>query len=70
MKPSELQRYLESNVKTPTRTQPEIHVEEVDDENVVMRIAATPEMDRDGPRLADEILAAVGDVTGRRNGSG
>jgi small conductance mechanosensitive channel len=68
VKPSELQSYLERNVTTATRTEPAIHVEEVDDTEVVMRIEATPEADSDGPQLADEILAAVGDVTGRRNG--
>lgn len=65
VKPSELQSYLERNVTIETRSHPAIHVEEVDDAEVVMRIEATPELDREGPRLADEILAAVGEVTGR-----
>jgi small conductance mechanosensitive channel len=65
VKPSELQAFLEENVRTPTRSRPHISVEEVDDEEVVMRVQAVPELDRDGPRLADEILAAVGRVTGR-----
>ena len=30
-----------------------------------MRVNAVPELDRDGPKLADEILAAIGQVTGR-----
>jgi small conductance mechanosensitive channel len=68
VKPSELQRHLERKVTTATRAHPAIHVEEVDDAEVVMRIEATPEFDRDGPKLADEILAAVGEVTGHRNG--
>jgi small-conductance mechanosensitive channel len=65
VKPSELQRFLEENVQTPTRSHPHISVEEVDDEEVVMRVSAVPELDRDGPQLADEILAAIGQVTGR-----
>lgn len=71
-KPSELQRYLEERVTIPTRAHPHIAVEEVDDEEVIMRVSATPELDRDGPKLADEILAAIGRVTGRSrsNGSG
>jgi small conductance mechanosensitive channel len=69
VKPSELQAFLEENVHTPTRSHPHISVEEVDDEEVIMRVSATPELDRDGPRLADEILAAVGHVTGRENAS-
>jgi small conductance mechanosensitive channel len=65
VKPSELQAYLEEAVTVRTRSRPRISVEELDDEEVVMRIAATPELDRDGPKLADEILAAVGRVAGR-----
>lgn len=65
VKPSELQAYLEEAVTVRTRAEPRISVEELDDEEVVMRIAATPEDDSDGPRLADEILEAVGRVAGR-----
>src|SRR3954454_6842426 len=70
IKPSELQHFLEENVHTPTRARPHISVEEVDDEEVIMRVFAVPELDRDGPALADEILAAIGQVTGRVNGNG
>ena len=63
IKPSELQRLLEENVTVRTRQAPHIAVEEVDDEEVVMRVTATPERDEDGPRLADEVLAAIGQVT-------
>jgi hypothetical protein len=69
VKPSELQTFLEQNVTIPTRSHPHISVEEVDDDEVVMRVAATPELDRDGAKLADEILAAIGQVT-RRDGNG
>jgi small-conductance mechanosensitive channel len=65
VKPSELQHFLEAKVTVPTRSHPHIAVEEVRDSEVVMRVFATPELDRDGPRLADEILAAIGEVTGR-----
>jgi small conductance mechanosensitive channel len=74
VKPSELQKFLEQHVHTPTRSHPHISVEEVDDEEVIMRVNAVPELDRDGPKLADEILAAIGQVTGRvgerNNGTG
>jgi small conductance mechanosensitive channel len=63
IKPSELQRLLQENVSVPTRDRPHIAVEEVDDEEVVMRVTATPERDEDGPLLADEVLAAIGMVT-------
>ena len=64
VKPSELQRFLEENVTVPTRSHPHISVEEVDDDEVIMRVAATPELDREGAKLADEILAAIGQITG------
>src|SRR3954449_1301436 len=69
VKPSELQQFLEEHVRTPTRSHPHISVEEVDDDEVIMRVAATPELDRDGAKLADEILAAIGQVT-KTNGNG
>jgi small conductance mechanosensitive channel len=69
VKPSELQAFLEENVTIPTRSHPHISVEEVDDDEVIMRVAATPELDRDGAKLADEILAAIGRVT-KTNGNG
>src|SRR3954465_14558102 len=70
VKPSELQNFLEENVRVPTRSRPHISVDEVDDEEVIMRVFAVPELDRDGPKLADEILAAIGQVRGRANGNG
>jgi hypothetical protein len=32
-----------------------------------MRISAVPERDEDGARLADEVLAAIGEVTSHDN---
>src|SRR5215217_6562083 len=55
IKPSELQRLLHENVQVATREAPHIAVEEVDDEEVIMRVSATPDRDSDGPRLADEV---------------
>jgi small-conductance mechanosensitive channel len=68
IKPSELQRLLEENVSVTTREAPHIAVEEVDDEEVIMRVSAVPERDTDGPQLADEVLAAIGEVTSSHNG--
>lgn len=65
--PSEVQSLLDQNVRIPTRSEPHISLEEVDSEEVVLRIAATPEVESDGPRLADQILAAISSVT--REGS-
>jgi small-conductance mechanosensitive channel len=69
IKPSELQRIIEDTVTTPTRDHPHIELEEVDDEEVVMRVTATPASQADGPKLADEVLAAVDAATKASNGS-
>jgi hypothetical protein len=45
------------------RGEPTIALEEVDADEVVVRIQATPLADTDGPQLADEVLAAIGAVT-------
>ncbi|HVS29572.1 MAG TPA: hypothetical protein VHE14_08460, partial [Solirubrobacteraceae bacterium] len=61
--PSEVQALLDEHVTIPTRSEPHIGLESVDADEVVVRIAATPTNEEDGPRLADEILAAVAGVT-------
>jgi small conductance mechanosensitive channel len=63
VRPSDVQALLEDNVTTPTRTEPHISLEEIDRDEVVVRVAATPISDADGPRLADEVLAAIAAVT-------
>src|SRR5918996_933141 len=63
VKPSEVQELLQDTVRTPVRAEPHIALEEVDDDEVIVRVAATPESDADGPRLADEVLAALASVT-------
>src|SRR5436190_3003391 len=62
-KPSEIQALLDRAITTPTRTGPEVGLEEVDSDEVVVRIFATPEDNEQGARLADEILAALGELT-------
>jgi small conductance mechanosensitive channel len=63
VRPSDLQSLLEDSVKTPVRSEPHISLEEVDRDEVIVRIAATPLAESDGPRLADEILSAIAVVT-------
>jgi small-conductance mechanosensitive channel len=65
-KPSDVQRLLGEGIGVPLRGAPHIALEEVDGEQVVVRIQATPEHARDGALLADEILAAVAAVAGER----
>jgi small-conductance mechanosensitive channel len=63
VRPSEIQRLLEEGVRTAVRGEPHIALEEIDSDEVVVRICATPVEDADGPKLADEVLAAVASVT-------
>ena len=62
VKPSEVQRVLRERVATPTRDEPHISLEEVYGDSARVRITATPVADADGPRLADEVLAAIAEV--------
>jgi small conductance mechanosensitive channel len=62
VKPSEVQRVLSERVATPTRDEPHISLEEVYGNSARVRITATPVADVDGPRLADEVLAAIAEV--------
>jgi small conductance mechanosensitive channel len=63
--PLEVQELLDSAIQTPVRSQPRITLEELDGDEVVVRISATPERPSDGPRLASEVLEAVATQTGR-----
>ena len=63
VKPSEVQELLQAGVRIPVRAEPHISLEEIDSDEVVVRIAATPESEEDGPRLADEVLSAIASVT-------
>jgi small-conductance mechanosensitive channel len=65
-KPSHVQAVLRDAIDVPLRALPHIALEEVDGEQVVVRIQATPEHARDGAALADQILAAVTQVAGER----
>ena len=59
VRPSAVQALVQERITVPTIDRPHIELEEVDGEEVLMRIEATPRTDTDGPRLADEVLAAV-----------
>ena len=63
VRPSDLQRLLRNSVSTPTRDEPHISLQEVNGDQVLVRITATPISDVDGSRLADEVLAALSEVT-------
>jgi small-conductance mechanosensitive channel len=63
VKPTDVQAVMDRSVRTPIRGEPRIALEEADANEVVVRITARPESDADGPRLADEVLAAVSALT-------
>jgi small conductance mechanosensitive channel len=63
--PVEVQELLDKTIQTPTRDRPRITLEEIDGDEVVVRISATPERPSDGPRLASEVLEAVASQTVR-----
>jgi small conductance mechanosensitive channel len=64
VRPSQVQAILDNEVQTPTRSKASVLLEEVDGDDVVVRIQATPEIADDGASLADEIIAALSAVTG------
>ena len=62
--PLDIQNLLQG-IETPTRGEPRILLEELQGEDVVVRIHATPERNADGARLASEVLALVAPETRR-----
>jgi len=68
MSPGDLQEVLEKSLKTPLRDSPRITLEELDGDEVVVRIAATPRVASQGRHLASELLAIVSRET--RSGAG
>jgi small conductance mechanosensitive channel len=67
--PLEVQELLEESIQTPLRDRPHITLEEIDGDEVVVRISATPERPSDGPKLASEVLEVVAAHT-VRDGTG
>ena len=63
--PLDVQEMLQKKVETPMRESPRIALEELDGDEVVVRISATPERPADGPKLASEVLEVVGAQTVR-----
>jgi small conductance mechanosensitive channel len=59
MTPGDLQEVLERSLQTPLRGAPRITLEELDGDEVVVRIAATPRVASQGRQLASELLSIV-----------
>jgi len=64
MSPGDLQEILERSLQTPMRDAPRITLEELDGEEVVVRISATPRVAEEGRQLAGELLSIVSRETG------
>jgi small conductance mechanosensitive channel len=65
VRPSQLQAILDQEITTPTRNSKAVVIlEEIDGDDVVVRVQATPERADDGAQLADEIIAVLASVTG------
>jgi len=59
MAPGELQELLERAIKTDLRDAPRITLEEIDGDDVIVQIAATPRLAAEGRNLASELLDVV-----------
>ena len=59
MTPADLQEILERSLQTPIRDAPRITLEELDGEEVVVRISAVPDVAAQGRQLASELLSVV-----------
>lgn len=64
VRPTHVQAILDDQVRTQTRTSPSVVLEEIDGDDVVVRVRATPDRREEGAKLADEIIAALATVTG------
>lgn len=63
IRPGQVQALLDETITTPTRSEPRVLLEEIDGDDVVVRVQATPERAADGARLADEIINTLASVT-------
>jgi small conductance mechanosensitive channel len=67
VRPSHVQAILDQEISTATRSGASVLLEEVDGDDVVVRVQATPEIPDEGAKLADEITVALSSVTGEHD---
>lgn len=65
VRPSQVQEILDGAITVAIRQRAKVLLEEVEGEDVVVRVKATPDRADDGAHLADEIIAALASVTGQ-----
>jgi small-conductance mechanosensitive channel len=66
--PLDVEQTLREAIGTPMRGPPSITLEEVDGDDIVVRVSAVPERPSDGPQLAGEVLEAVSELAPTRGG--
>lgn len=59
VRPSDIQEMVQERITVPVVDSPHIELEEIDGDEVLVRIEATPRTGTDGAKLADEVLSAV-----------
>jgi small-conductance mechanosensitive channel len=57
--PGRIEQLLREHIETPLRGRPHVELEELDGDDVVVRIGATPRNPQDGSHLASEVLEVV-----------
>jgi small conductance mechanosensitive channel len=67
--PREVQEMIENAITVPLRYPPHIAVEELDRDDVVVRVVSTPMNPRDGAKLAEEVLTGLRSTNGAADGS-
>src|SRR3954451_3496368 len=67
--PADVQHLLVERLETELLEQPRITLEELDGDEVVVRIQAQPRLSVDGPQLASEVLLVIASLT-RRGSTG
>jgi hypothetical protein len=70
MRPSQVQAQLESQISTSIRAPADVVLEEIDGDDVIVRVRAVPERTEDSAVLADEIIAALANVTAEHTVAG
>lgn len=60
-----IQRLLDDCITTPTRSAATVLLQEIDGDDVVVQVKATPDHPEDGAKLADEIIETLATVTGQ-----
>jgi small-conductance mechanosensitive channel len=60
--PIDVEELLRGSLQTPIRGTPRVTLEELDGDELVVRIAATPVLPSEGPELAGEVIQAIAPI--------